>query len=79
MSLVTLLPQIDSEASSMSQWAQVSLATIGPLACVQTMSACKSASLFSLSSCVNGRSMRPESYYVTRFTVGVALLRVSSR
>jgi hypothetical protein len=58
MSLVALLPLIDSDASSMSQCAQLGLAVIRPLACARTMSACRSASMFSLSSLVSGRSMR---------------------
>jgi hypothetical protein len=57
ISFVNLLPQIDSDASSVSQWAQVGFAAIGPLACARKISACESASMFSLSSCVNGRSM----------------------
>jgi hypothetical protein len=58
MSLITLLPLIYSDASSMSQCAQLGLAPIGPLACERTMLACRSASMFSLSSIFSGRSMR---------------------
>jgi hypothetical protein len=43
MSLVTLLPRIESDASSMPQWAQLEHSAIGPRACARTTSACKSA------------------------------------
>jgi hypothetical protein len=58
VSLVTFLPRTDSDAPSMSQWAQLGIYKIGPLAYAWKTSACKSISMFSVSSCVNGRSMR---------------------
>jgi hypothetical protein len=61
MSLVTLLPWIESDAFSMSQWAQLGGAAIGHHAWVRITSACRYASLFILSSLVNGRSTRYDS------------------
>jgi hypothetical protein len=54
---VTLLPLIDSNTSSMYQCVQLGRTTIGPLACTRMMLACRSASMFSLSFLVSGRSM----------------------
>jgi hypothetical protein len=64
MFLVTFLPHIDNDASLMSQWAQVGIAKIRTLACVWMVPACKSASMFTHSSRVSGRSLR----YAYHFT-----------
>jgi hypothetical protein len=58
MSLVTLPSRIESDASSISQWAQLGRAAIGLRAWDRITLACRSASMLSISSLVNGRSMR---------------------
>jgi hypothetical protein len=57
VSLVILLPFIDSDTPVMSQWAQLGIDAIGPLACDRTTSDCNSTLMFSLSSRNNGRFM----------------------